>query len=129
MSVRLVESRNGCLRPLSGDHPMNIHADTPVIPVPGCPAIRARFAMITLAYAAMADRVDPEEMDRTGALVFRTFGADHEMTREIERFIDTVTDGDGSPDLWREAGERLKRAVQATDRSGVRVVARAEGVA
>ena len=90
------------------------YRDVPTMPVSGTASIRARFAMMAVAYGAKADTVEPEAIDRAGALVFQTFGADHDLTREMEHFIDTVTEGDGRPELWSDAGDRLLRAVHRT---------------
>ncbi|MFG6080962.1 hypothetical protein ACEUZ9_001577 [Paracoccus litorisediminis] len=90
------------------------YRDVPAMPVSGVASIRARFAMMAVAYGAKADTVEPEAIDRAGALVFQTFGADHDLTREMEHFIDTVTAGTGSKKLWTDAGDRLLRAVHGT---------------
>ncbi|MDS9468195.1 hypothetical protein RGQ15_11520 [Paracoccus sp. MBLB3053] len=73
---------------------------------------------MALGYGAKADMVNPDAIDRVGALVFQTFGAGHELTREMDHFIDTVMSAAGRPEVWSEAGDRLLRAVERTTWSG-----------
>ncbi|MTH61424.1 hypothetical protein [Paracoccus litorisediminis] len=90
------------------------YRDVHAMPVSGVVSVRARFSMLAVAYGAKAATVAPEAIDQAGALVFQTFGPDHDLTREMEHFIDTVTEGNGRPELWNDAGDRLLRAVHRT---------------
>lgn len=94
------------------------YSDISAVPVGETPTIRARFSMIAVAYGAKSGAVDPAAIDRCGQLVFETFGPDHELTREIEHFIDTVTSSRGEQEVWTAAGDRLKRAVERTTWAG-----------
>jgi len=96
------------------------YSDDSAEPVEQTPTIRARFSMIAVAYGAKSGAIDPAAIDRCGQLVFETFGADHELTREIEHFIDTVTSSRGDQEVWTAAGDRLKRAVERTTWTGAR---------
>jgi len=94
------------------------YSEVSTMPVSEIASIRARFGMLAVAYGAKSDTIDPASIDRVGALVFQTFGPGHELTREMNQFIDTVTGSSGNQEVWTAAGDRLKQAVERTTWSG-----------
>ena len=86
--------------------------EVPVMPVSAIASIRARFGMMAIGYGAKAGVLDRSAVDRVGAEIFRTFGPAHELTQEIERFIEAFPCARLRQMDLTEAGDRLLRAVE-----------------
>ncbi|AZV00382.1 hypothetical protein pthi1_p17 [Paracoccus phage vB_PthS_Pthi1] len=77
-------------------------------------AIRARMSMLAVAYSARLGAVNMRDIEAAAAQLDGVFGADHDLTHEMRRFVSEL------PALRRyvpnlaAAGDRLIRAVERT---------------
>lgn len=77
-------------------------------------AIRARIAMLAVAYSARLGAVNLRDIDMAMERITAVFGDDHDLSREMRGFVARLPEARRHVSDLASAGDRLIRAVERT---------------